>query len=159
MFRIEREADRKAMDHEQRRTLRAHKSRTLLKYLASWAGQTSPNAPPAEPLGRAITYLTNQWEALKRFLEDGRLPLTNNDCERSLRHVAVGRAGWLFCGSDVGAEATAVLFTCIVTAKLHGRNVREWLTQTLDRLGGGWPNSRLDELLPGTPAAAEKGSE
>jgi len=158
MFRIEREADRKAMDHHQRRALREHKSRALLKYLAAWAGQTRPKAPPDEPLGRAITYLTNQWEALKRFLEDGRLPLTNNDCERSLRHVAVGRAGWLFCGSDVGAEATAVLFTCIVSAKLHGRNVREWLTQTLDRLGGGWPNSRLDELLP-APVRAEQGSQ
>ena len=159
MFRVEHEADRKALGHEQRRALRQQKSKTLLKYLAEWIEQASPTAPPDEPLGRAITYLSNQWAALKRFLEDGRLPLTNNDCERSLRHVAVGRAGWLFCGSDVGAEATAVLFTCLVTAKLHGRNVREWLTQTLDRLAGGWPNSRLDELLPGPIAAAEQASQ
>ena len=159
MFRVEKEADRKSLDHEQRKTLRQQKSKTLLRYLADWVKRTSPTAPPDEPLGRAITYLSNQWTALKRFLEDGRLPLTNNDCERSLRHVAVGRAGWLFCGSDAGAEATAILFTCLVTAKLHGCNVREWLTQTLDRLAGGWPNSRLDELLPGPITIGEQASQ
>lgn len=159
LFRIEKEADRKALEHEQRRLLRQQKSKTLLKYLADWANRASPTAPPDEPLGRAITYLSNQWTALKRFLEDGRLPLTNNDCERSLRHVAVGRANWLFCGSDTGAEATATLLTCLVTAKLHGRNVREWLTQTLDRLAGGWPKSKLDELLPGPITGAEQASE
>jgi len=159
MFVIEHEADRKGLDHEGRKKLRQHKSKTLLKYLAAWVKEASPTTPPDEPLGRAITYLSNQWVALKRFLEDGRLPLTNNDCERSLRHVAVGRAGWLFCGSDVGAEATATLFTCLVTAKLHGRNVREWLTQTLDRLGTGWPRTKLDELLPAPVADGEQGSK
>jgi transposase len=156
LFRIEREADRKGMTHEQRRQLRARKSKVLLEHLAEWVKAASPRAPPDEPLGRAITYLSNQWVALKRFLEDGRLPLTNNDCERSLRHIAVGRANWIFCGSDDGAEATAVLLTCLVSAKLHGVNVRRWLVQTLDRLGGGWPNARLDELLPGAEQAGEQ---
>ena len=149
MFRIEREADRKGLDPDERRALRKHKTATLLKHLAAWVREVSPKAPPDEPLGRAITYLSNQWVALKRFLEDGRLPLTNNDCERSLRHVAVGRANWLFCGSDAGAEATADILTCLVTAKLHGRNVRDWMTETFDRLGARWPNSRLHELVPG----------
>jgi transposase len=149
LFRIEKQADRQGLDPEARSKLRQDKSKVLLKHLAHWVKQNSSKAPPDEPLGRAITYLSNQWEALKRFLLDGRLPLTNNDCERSLRHIAVGRANWIFCGSDEGAEATAILLTCLVSAKLHGRNVRSWLVQTLDRLAAGWPNSRLDELLPG----------
>jgi transposase len=156
MFRVEKEADRKGLDHQGRLRLRKQKSSALLKHLAAWVKQYSAKAPPDEPLGRAITYLSNQWVALKRFLEDGRLPLTNNDCERSLRHIAVGRANWLFCGSDVGAEATADILTCVVTAKLHGRNVRDWLAETFDRLGGGWPNSRLHELVPGPIKKAEE---
>ena len=91
MYRVEREAGEQALPPENRRTLRQSKTQPLLNQLGDWVKEVHPSTPPKSPLGQALTYLLNQWTALSRFLEDGRLLLDNNDCERALRHVAVGR--------------------------------------------------------------------
>jgi transposase len=156
LFKVERRAEDKGYSDPRRLMLRNEKSRPLLNELGHWVDATHATAPPDTPLGRAITYLTNQWQALVRFLEDGRLRLTNNDAERQLRHIALGRNAWLFTGSDQGGERLAILFTCVATCKLVGVDPRAWMLDVVDRLVRGWPASRIDELLPPAWALAHK---
>jgi transposase len=85
--------------------------------------------------------------ARTRFLDDGRICLSNNASERALRGVALGRRAWLFAGSDRGGERAAVIYSLIVTAKLNGIDPQAWLADVLRRIAD-HPASRLDELLP-----------
>jgi len=103
LFEVEREADAAGLDHEARRVLRSERSNAILDELGRWVAQAHAQAPPKSPLGQALIYTVNQWQQLRRFLEDGRPELTNNGVERALRAIAVGRANWLFAGSDTGA--------------------------------------------------------
>jgi len=121
---------------------------TVLESLGRWIADTMPAAPPKSPLGQALTYGVNQWQALKRFLEDGRLELDNNGCERALRTIAVGRKNWLFAGSDQGAERAAVIYTVFATCRLHGIDPWAYVRDVFEKLAGGWRQSRIAELLP-----------
>jgi transposase len=73
---------------------------------------------PKSPVGDALRYLTNQWAALQRFVEDGRLAIDNNRAENQLRVVAVGRKNWLFAGSFEGARRAALLYSPVQSCKL-----------------------------------------
>lgn len=148
MYRVEREAGEQALPPENRRTLRQSKTQPLLNQLGDWVKEVHPSTPPKSPLGQALTYLLNQWTALSRFLEDGRLLLDNNDCERALRHVAVGRKNYLFAGSDAGGERAAAIYTVLRTAHLHGVEPAAYLQDILEKMAGGWPQARIEELLP-----------
>jgi len=81
-----------------------------------------------------------------RFLDDGRICISNNAAERALRCVPLGRKAWLFCGSDRG-ERAAVHYTLIQTAKLNDADSQAWLADVLARIAD-HPASRLDALLP-----------
>ena len=74
---------------------------------------------PKAPLGKAITYALNQWEALNVYLEDGDLSIDNNPAERAIRPIAVGRKNWLFAGSDRGGHAAAVIASLMATCRRH----------------------------------------
>lgn len=107
---------------------------------------------PKSKLGKAIGYLRNNWEALKRFLSDGRLPIDNNEAERDLRRIAVGRRNWLFVGSRDGGDRAAVILTVIASAHRHDLDVWAYLRDVLERLALG--ESHLEELLPDVWKAA-----
>ena len=96
---------------------------------------------------KAIDYLLKRWGAFTRFLEDGRICLSNNAAERALRGVAVGRKNWTFAGSDAGGQRAAAIYTLIETAKLNDVDPRAWLADVLKRLPD-HPAQRIDELLP-----------
>jgi hypothetical protein len=98
-------------------------------------------------LAKAINYMLRRWDAFTRFLDDGRICITNNAAERALRCVPLGRKAWLFCGSDRGGQRTAVIYTLIQTAKLNDVDPQAWLADVLRRIAD-HPVSRLDELLP-----------
>jgi transposase len=98
-------------------------------------------------LAKAINYMLRRWPAFTRFLDDGRVCLSNNAAERALRCVPLGRKAWLFCGSDRGGERAAVLYTLIQTAKLNNVDPQAWLADVLARIAD-HSASRLDELLP-----------
>jgi hypothetical protein len=70
-------------------------------------------------LAKAINYMLRRWDAFTRFLDDGRICITDNAAERALRWVPLGRKAWLFCGSDRGGECAAIIYTLIHTAKLN----------------------------------------
>jgi transposase len=96
---------------------------------------------------KAIDYVLKRWTSFARFLEDGRVCLSNNAAERALRGVAVGRKNWTFAGSDAGGRRAAAIYTLVETAKLNGVDPRAWLADVLKRLPA-HPAKRLHDLLP-----------
>ena len=103
---------------------------------------------PKSPMGQAITYALNQWEALCVYASDGDLSIDNNVAERALRRIAVGRGNWMFCGSDNGGCTAAILFSFIATCERHHLNPFEYLRDVLTRIAA-TPIRNLAELLPG----------
>jgi transposase len=102
---------------------------------------------PKSPMGQAIAYAVNQWDALCVYTTDGDLNIDNNAAENALRRVAVGRKNWLFCGSDNGGVTAAVLFSLITTCQRHKVNPFDYLRDVLTRIAA-TPISQLDLLLP-----------
>jgi hypothetical protein len=94
-----------------------------------------------------MEYMLKRWAAFACFLDDGRICLSNNAAERSLRGIALGRRAWLFAGSDRGGERAAFMYTLIGTAKLNDIDPQAWLADVLRRIAD-HPASRLHELLP-----------
>src|ERR1700745_1285378 len=84
----------------------------------------SDDGCPAKPLGKALQYGLSRWDALTRYIDDGRLSIDNNLAERLLRGIAVTRKNFLFLGSDSGGDRAAILYTVIETAKLTGLDPR-----------------------------------
>ena len=99
------------------------------------------------PLAKAMDCSLKRWSTFTRFLDDGRICMTNNAAERAVRGIAVGRRNWTFCGSDAGGERAAVIFTLIETAKLCDIDPKAWLADVLARIAD-HPASRIHELLP-----------
>jgi hypothetical protein len=91
--------------------------------------------------------MLKRWPAFTRFLDDGRICLTNNAAERALRGIAIGRRAWLFAGSDRGGERAAAMFTLIETAKLNDVDPQAWLADVLRRIND-HPARQLHQLLP-----------
>jgi transposase len=91
--------------------------------------------------------MLKRWKTFSRFLDDGRICLTNHAAERALRGIALGRKSWLFAGSDRGGERSAAMYSLIVTARLNNVDPRAWLADVLARIAD-HPASRLPELLP-----------
>ena len=84
---------------------------------------------------------------ITRFLDEGRICMSNNAAERGVRGIALGRKSWLFCGSDRGGERAAVMYSLIVTAKMNDIDPQAWLADVLARIAE-HPVQKLDELLP-----------
>ena len=107
-----------------------------------------PNLIPVKSdLAGAIRYARSRWDALTRYLDDGRLEISNNAAENQIRLVALGRKNWLFSGSDAGGERAAAFYTLIRTARLNGVEPEAWLSDVIARIGA-HPINRLAELLP-----------
>ena len=107
---------------------------------------------PKSSLAKAVNYARNQWAALRRYTEDGRLTIDNNVSERTLRHQAIGRKNWLFLGSEAAGPRAAVLCTILAGAKRHRIEPWCYVRDLLLRLHADDP--RLDEMLPDRWAAA-----
>ena len=95
------------------------------------------SVPKQSLTGQAIRYLANQWSKLIRFLDDGKIPLHNNFVENTIRPFALGRKNWLFSDGEAGAEASAILYSLLVTAKINGLNPREYLASALRGIAAG----------------------
>jgi transposase len=102
---------------EQRRALRQRDAEPVLNELSKWLGEQKPQALPKSSLGGAIGYASNNWEALKRYLERGFLAIDNNLSERTLRAIALGRNNWGVIGSAIGGQTAAVLYSIVGTCK------------------------------------------
>ena len=145
LFAIEREING-AAPHERKR-VRNERSRPLVVALESWLREQRSKLSARNEIAKAIQYSLNRWTALARFLDDGRLCMSNNAAERALRGIAVGRHNWTFAGSDEGGCRAAAIYTLIETAKLNDIDPQAWLADVLARLQD-HPAKRIDELLP-----------
>ena len=120
IYRIEKAAREAGLTPEQRKQLRDERARPVWDELRRWLDAKRGHAPPQMLIGKAMTYLDNQWPQLIRALDDGRLEVDNNRCENALRPFVLGRKAWLFSDTPAGAEASARLYGLIETAKANG---------------------------------------
>ena len=105
-----------------------------LQRLKAWLTEEQRRALPKSPIGEAISYALNHWEALCRYTEQGYLAIDNNIAERAIKNVVIGRKNWLFAGSDEGGHTAAVLFSLTVTCKTLGIDPFAYLRDVLTRL-------------------------
>jgi transposase len=145
LFVIERETN--GLAPQARLAVRQERSRPLVTDLEAWLRTERAKLSSKNPVAKAIHYSLKRWAAMIRFLDDGRVCLSNNAAERALRGIAVGRHNWTFAGSDRGAERAAAIYTLIETCKLNDVDPRAWLADALARLPD-HPASRVADLLP-----------
>lgn len=132
---------------EIRRAVRQRTAKPKIDELAVWLDAQLAKIPGKSDLAKAIRYARWRWAALTRYLDDGRLEISNNAAENKIRPAALGRKNWLFCGSDAGGERAAAFYTLIGTARMNGIEPEAWLTDVIARIGA-HPINRLAELLP-----------
>src|SRR5690606_10989075 len=147
LYEVEREADEAEFDPEQRTELRRQKSRSILATIFARARRLRDDYSDAGKMAKAIGYLLNQRKPLRRFLEDGRIPLDNNACERAIRPIAIGRRNWLFAGSLRRSHAAAVVYTLFECCRIAQIDMVSYLADVLVRVAT-HPARRVDELLP-----------
>lgn len=147
IFEIERQIN--GLDAASRRAARQRLSRPLVEDLRDWMRTERDTMSRHNPVAKAIAYMfkADRWDAFTRFLEDGRICLTNNAAERALRGIALGRKSWLFAGSERGGDRAAFMYSLIVTAKMNDVDPQAWLADVLARLPG-TTASRVPDLLP-----------
>ena len=127
--------------------MRQSASRPLVDDLHAFMSAQLVRLARGHDLAKAINSMLKRWPAFTLFLDDGRVCLSNNAAERSLRGVALGRKSWLFCGSDRGGQRAAAMYSLIITCKMNGVDPQAWLADVLARIAA-HPMHRLDELLP-----------
>jgi len=145
LFAIEREIN--GLAPQQRVGVRTERSRRSIIELESWLREQRARVSKNSDTGKAIDYSLKRWTALTRFLDDGRLCMTNNAAERELRAIAVDRKNWTFAGSDEGGRRAAAIYTLIATAKLNDVDPQAWLADVLARMLD-YPAKRIGDLLP-----------
>jgi transposase len=139
----------KKLPPDKRLEMRRQRASPVIEMLKRWKDELLANPRVAEGsrLRKALNYLTNQWPALRKFLTDGRVPIHNNESERQLRSLVVGRANWLFVGSDDTAEWTCTFVSLVASCPLHGIDPEAYL-RDLFRVLPVWPKNRMLELAP-----------
>ena len=145
LFAIERTINGKSAP--ERLAVRQELSAPLMAEMQQWLKEQLAKLSPNHDLAKAINYMLRRWDAFTRFLDDGRVCLTNNAAERALRCVPLGRKAWLFCGSDRGGQRAAIVFSLIQTCRLNDVDPQAWLADVLARIAD-HPANRLSELLP-----------
>lgn len=136
---------------EARCELRRVEAEPVLDKLEVYLAELERSALPKSAFAKAVAYARNQWEALRRYTEDGRLTIDNNVSERTLRHQAIGRKNWLFLGSEAAGPRAAVLYTILAGAKRHRIEPWAYVRELLLRLHADDPC--LEEMLPDRWAA------
>ncbi|MSU90339.1 IS66 family transposase [Rhodobacteraceae bacterium 2CG4] len=147
LFDVERQIN--GLDATSRLAARQRLSRPLVKELHDWMRAERDTMSKHNPVAKAIAYVfkADRWEAFTRFLENGRVCITNNAAERALRGVALGRKSWLFAGSERGGDRAAFMYSLIVTAKMNDIDPQAWLADVLARLPD-MTASQVPTLLP-----------
>ena len=145
LFEIERSINGKSAD--ERLAVRQRLSAPLVADLEAWMREQRAKLSRSNDIAKAMDYMLKRWASFTRFLNDGRVCLSNNAAERALRGIALGRKSWLFAGSDRGGRRAAAMYSLIVTAKMNDVDPQAWLADVLARIAA-HPVHKLDELLP-----------
>lgn len=133
-FAIEKEAVTANLTHAQRRDMRQDIMAEEFAALRQWMINEVGNHLPKSPTRKAMEYALGQWSGFDIFLADGRVELSNNWVENAIRPVALGRKNYLFKGSEPAAQRGAIIYSIVSTAKLHGKEPREYIKHLLEKL-------------------------
>ena len=149
LFKVEEEI--KDLSYGEKKQKRQEASRPILDAFWAWVEETSALATTNEKLTQALGYSKNQKEYLETFLEDGRLPISNNLCEANIKPFATARRAWLFADTPKGAKANAILYTLVESARANKLDVYEYLKHLLTEIPGSQYLEHpevLDQYLP-----------
>jgi transposase len=146
----------RTLSNEARQALRQQEANPILDRIEQSLDELKNHRLRKSALSKAVWYALNQWQALRRYTEDGRLSIDNNKSERTVRHQAIGRKNWLFLGSSQAGPRAAVLFTILAGAKRHRIEPWAYLRDLLINLDG--EDQDLDEWLPDRWAAKHPAS-
>jgi len=120
----------------------------IIEALYQWLVKSLPQVLPNSAIGKALTYLKNQWDYLIRYVDDGRYPIDNNPAENAIRPFTIGRKNWLFANSQAGAQASANLYSLVETAKANGLNPYAYLKHLFTELPNAEGIEAYEALLP-----------
>lgn len=142
--------ERRMLDHDpaQKLLIRQAESKPIIDNLQTWLRTHQALVPPESGLGRAISYTLNEWGKLMVFLQDGRVPIDNNEDERQIRHFAIGRKNWLFADSTAGGYTNAVLYSLVRTAIVNRLDPYEYLKTIFEALPAMTTVDEVRRLLP-----------
>ena len=145
LFEVERAIN--GQNADERRAVRQERSKPLLDDMHAWLLRERETLSRSSEVLKPMNYMLRRWEGFARFIEDGRICLSNNAAERALRGIALGRRNWTFAGSQRGADRAAIILTMITTCRLNDVDPKAWFADVLARIAD-LPASRLHELLP-----------
>lgn len=142
------EAEVRGKPPDVRRNARQTRSRVLAANLFTWLEAQLARLPGRSPTAEAIRYALNHREGLERFLGDGRIEIDSNVVERAIRPLCLSRKNALFASGDDGGSRWAAVASLIETCKMNAVDPQRYFSDVLTRLVNGWPQSRIDELMP-----------
>jgi len=157
IFAVESEIERLRAEHEQRGetlplstvlALRQNKSRPVMEKFKEWVDTLLPATPPNSALGKALGYCTRQWPKMILCLDHPDLPIHNNFVERQIKQYALGRKSWMFCYDKVGAQASANMFSLVMTARANDVEPFEYLSYLFEHLPAATTIEAVEALLP-----------
>lgn len=152
------EAGLRGRSAEERREGRQIHARPLIEAMEHWLAAQLKIVSGKSDTAQVIRYAQNHWTGLTRYLDDGRIEMDTNAVERAMRPIKLNAKNALFAGCDDGAEHWAMLASFIETCKLNQVNAEAWFADVLTKLVNGWPEAKLDELLPWAEAYTRLGS-
>lgn len=149
LYRVESRIRKRELEPPEILKLRQRFSKRILAIFELWLKRkaSDPRLLPKGLFGTAISYTLKRWDALLRYCGDPKLAIDSNAVEREIRPVALGKKNWMFCASEVGAEASAILYSLIASCRLAGIDPTAYLADVLERISS-HPASKVAELIP-----------
>jgi hypothetical protein len=154
LYAVEKEAREGRLSPEARLALRQAKSVPIMAALKTRLVEIRQQILPGGKLAQACDYALGQWSRWEEYLRDGQVEIDNNQCEGSIRPLALGRKNWLHVGSPEAGPKIAAITSIVETCRRLDINLREYLLDILPKLGE-WPISRVGELTPTAWKAAQ----
>jgi hypothetical protein len=154
LFKLERKYDKEGLTHEERKMRRERESKPVADEFFAWVETLAPLYSSKTTFGKAVTYAVNQKKWLMNFLKDGRLELSNNRAERSIRPFTIGRKNWLFSCSQSGANASSIVYSIVETAYANGLVPYLYFNFLFENLPN-VPKERYHEFLPWHPVVQQ----
>lgn len=148
LYRVEKDIKTRDLNILQIYQYREQNAQPILNDFKIWLDKTTSRVPPKSALGKAIQYTLNQWPYLIVYIKDGNLDIDNNAIERMIKPFAVGRKNWLFCGNDIGAEASAILYSLVQSCKVNQIDPYQYFRTILTELPNRTTDQSLDQWLP-----------
>ena len=128
--------------------LRQQKSKPILEKFKAWIDDLLPGTPPNSALGKALGYAHRQWPKLVRHLDHPEIPVDNNYSEQQIKHFATGRKAWLFSYDASSAQASANLFSLVMTCRVNDIEPYAYLNYLFEHLPAASTVEQIETLLP-----------